>query len=131
MSQKAGSYKSFHMFVKMLASAFSKESDSVYVDILTYSDLEMIKARQLGSMSTNSNSLNTSKASITSSKSPLKRYIILTYAAEFDRVHFPLPLAFQDDSNIDSLKRSIARLRKRLKDQSESSSIDPDKSRLV
>ncbi len=48
ITQKAGSYKKFDIFVKMLASAFSKDSESVFVDLLTYSDLEMLKARKLG-----------------------------------------------------------------------------------
>ncbi len=48
ITQKAGSYKKFDIFVKMLASAFTKDSESVFVDLLTYSDLEMLKARKLG-----------------------------------------------------------------------------------
>ena len=31
-----------------------------------------------------------------SSKTNNKRYLILTYAAEFDRVHYPLPLLHED-----------------------------------
>lgn len=116
ITQKAGSFKKFNVFVKMLASAFSKESESVFADILTYSDLEMLKARKLGSSSAStSHSLNESRSNVM--KSHLKRYLILTYAGEFDRVHYPLPLAFQDDTNIESLKRTIQRLRKRLDEQ--------------
>ena len=103
----------------MLVSAFSKESESVFVDILTYSDLEMLKARKLGSSNnTNASSSAVDRSTASLTKSHLKRYIILTYAGEFDRVHFPLPLAFQDDANVDSLKRTILRLRKRLEEQS-------------
>jgi hypothetical protein len=105
ITHKAGNFKRFGVFVKMLASALSKENDSVFADILSYSDLEMLKARKLG----------VNNSSQQSAKSHLKRYIILTYANEFDRVHFPLPLSYQDDSNIDSLKRIVQRLRKRAK----------------
>ena len=33
-----------------------------------------------------------------------KRYLILTYAAEFDRVHYPLPLIFEDTPDPETLK---------------------------
>ncbi|CAM9878956.1 unnamed protein product, partial [Hapterophycus canaliculatus] len=40
-----------------------------------------------------------------------KRYLILTYAAEYDRVHYPLPLAFVECPTRDQLERTIDRLR--------------------
>lgn len=39
------------------------------------------------------------------------RYLILTYSAEFDRVHYPLPLMFDDSPNSDAMKQTIRRLR--------------------
>ncbi|CAN0429290.1 unnamed protein product, partial [Ectocarpus sp. 13 AM-2016] len=39
------------------------------------------------------------------------RYLILTYAAEYDRVHYPLPLAFVDSPQRQQLERTIDRLR--------------------
>ena len=45
---KAGNFKKFGVFIKMLMSALDKENDSVYVDVLTYSDLEALKARKTG-----------------------------------------------------------------------------------
>ena len=95
----------------MLISAFSKESDSVYVDLLTYNDLEMLKARKTSSTNLSS---STNSLSSATNRSILKRYVILTYAGEFDRVHFPLPLAQEDAPTIDSLKRTIRRLQKQL-----------------
>jgi coiled-coil domain-containing protein 61 len=88
----------------MLCSGFSRDSDSVFVDLLTYADLEMLKARKTGQAASAGNS-------IPSSKTQHKRYIILTYQSEFDRVHYPLPLAFEDIPNTDALKRTIRRLR--------------------
>lgn len=88
----------------MLSSAFVKDSDSVFVDLLTYADLEMLKARKIGGSSSSS-------AASTSSKAQLKRYVILTYQSEFDRVHYPLPLAFEDKPNAEAMKRTIRRLR--------------------
>jgi hypothetical protein len=40
-----------------------------------------------------------------------KRYLILTYAVEFDRVHYPLPLALVQAPTPDVLQRTIRRLR--------------------
>lgn len=40
-----------------------------------------------------------------------KRYLILTYAVEFDRVHYPLPLSFVQTPTLDILQRTIRRLR--------------------
>lgn len=63
------------------------------MDLLTFNDLEILKGRKLGTAPSENNYSN--------SKSNLKRYVILTYAAEFDRVHFPLPLSHEDIPNVD------------------------------
>jgi coiled-coil domain-containing protein 61 len=86
----------------MLCSGFAKEGESVFVDLLTYADLEMLKARKTG---------QSTSGSVSSSKAQHKRYIILTYQNEFDRVHYPLPLAFEETPNTEALKRTIRRLR--------------------
>ncbi|RYH04936.1 hypothetical protein EON65_46065, partial [archaeon] len=115
ITHKAGNFKKFSLFVKMLSSAFQKTNESIFVDLLTFSDLEILKARKTGQ------NMNTSMRSHDSQQSSnhLKRYIILTYTSEFDRVHYPLPLAFEDKPNIPALKRTITRLRNKLKFQSE------------
>jgi coiled-coil domain-containing protein 61 len=81
----------------------------LFIDLLTYSDLESLKAKKTGNTSTISTgaSINTALTS----KSQLKRYIILTYTGEYDRVHYPLPLSFEETPNVDALKRTIRRLR--------------------
>ncbi|CAB1102836.1 unnamed protein product [Ectocarpus sp. CCAP 1310/34] len=90
ITQKTGSAKKFPVFVKMLLDALghdsSSSSGSVFVDLLTYADL--------------GNCHN--------------RYLILTYAAEYDRVHYPLPLAFVDSPQRQQLERTIDRLREEL-----------------
>lgn len=43
-----------------------------------------------------------------------KRYLILTYVVEFDRVHYPLPLAMEDTPTIASQARHIRRLKREL-----------------
>lgn len=108
ITQKAGNFKKFPVFVKMLCSAFSKESESVFVDLLTYNDLEMLKARKSGGSTPLTASTSANPRSL------LKRYVILTYTGEFDRVHFPLPINHEDTPNVDALQRTIRRLRHQL-----------------
>lgn len=48
ITHKAGNFKKFETFVMMLSSAFARDSDTVYVDLLTYNDLEVMKARKVG-----------------------------------------------------------------------------------
>lgn len=51
-------------------------------------DLEMLKARkQKGSLN--------STQSVDKSRMNNKRYMILTYVVEFDKVHYPLPLNYE------------------------------------
>jgi coiled-coil domain-containing protein 61 len=46
ITQKTGNAKKFSVFVKMLLNSLENSSDSVFVDLLTYQDLEMLKARK-------------------------------------------------------------------------------------
>eukprot|EP00775_Hariotina_reticulata_P002480 gene2480-2784_t len=88
ITSKTGNFKKFAVFVRMLQSAVLQQSDSVYIDLLTYQDLEILKAKKQ------------SNASAAGAQQQLpastKRYLILTYASEFDRVHYPLPLLQED-----------------------------------
>jgi hypothetical protein len=52
ITQKTGNYKKFSVFVQMLTSALAQRSESVFVDLLTYTDLEMLKARRAGATPT-------------------------------------------------------------------------------
>ena len=125
ISQKAGSFKKFMMFTRMLASAFIKESESVFIDLLTYADLEMLKAKKSG----NPNVANLNSSSL--NKNHLKRYLILTYQSEFDRVHYPLPLAYEDQPNTESLKRIIRRLRSKNQDKKSHTSQNDSVNKIV
>ena len=103
ITHKTGNYKKFSVFVKMLISSLTTESDSVFIDLLTYADLELLKSRKTGNKSSSAASL--------AAKNNKKRYLILTYAVEFDRVHYPLPLNFEDNPDPHDLKLTIGRLR--------------------
>jgi hypothetical protein len=39
LTKKTGNFKRFYMFVNMLISALNHKSESVFIDLLTYSDL--------------------------------------------------------------------------------------------
>jgi len=94
------------VFVKMLTSAFDMESTAVSLDLLTGEDLDALRqASGLGSKSplTNPASLNRSK-----------RYLILTYQGEFDKVHYPMALSYYEQEDVNELKRAIVRLRDEL-----------------
>ena len=123
ITHKTGNFKKFSVFLKMLVSSLSPAgSDTVFVDLLTYNDLEMLKNRKSSARKQSSSS---------GVKPNNKRYLILTYAVEFDRslctndakralrvrvcrVHYPLPLQFVDQPDSEALQKTIHRLRSEL-----------------
>ena len=100
ISAKTGNYKKFAVFVRMLASAIRQESDSVFVDLLTYSDLETLKNKKAAGRAPLQRTIPPNN----------KRYLILTYAAEFDRVHYPLPLLYEEPT-VEHLQTLVQQLR--------------------
>ena len=77
ITQKTGNYKQFAVFVDMLSAALRQDGDGVNLDVLTYADLQVLKSRK----STSSES----SAPQSTSAANNKRYVILTYASQFDR----------------------------------------------
>lgn len=71
------------------------------IDLLTYADLETLKNQRSGASNT----------SHTSTANSSKRYFILTYISEFERVHYPLSLQFVEEPEPDQLRRTIERMR--------------------
>ena len=104
VTQRTGNSKKFSVFTKMLLSALHQSSESVYVDILTFADLEALRSKAARKAPSTSGS----------SKDNTKRYLILTYAAEFDKVNYPLPLSFVDEPSVQDLKAIVLRLRAEL-----------------
>lgn len=90
----------------MLVSSLSGSSESVIIDLLTCEHLEKLKQRQSG----------TQQNGLSAGQSQTKRYLILTYLVEFDRVHYPLPLSYQASTTDDmkNLKATIHRLNSEL-----------------
>ena len=67
----------------MLEAALGDESESVFVE-LTYADLQALKSRKAGA---------DGACAALPVPTKDKRYVILTYASQYDRVHYPLPLS--------------------------------------
>ncbi|MGH0117968.1 UNVERIFIED_CONTAM: hypothetical protein FKN15_042743 [Acipenser sinensis] len=112
LTRKTGNFKQFAIFCSMLESALTKSSESVTLDLLTYSDLELLRNRKAGLGS----------RPRPSSKSPAlnaKRYLILIYSVEFDRIHYPLPLPYQGKPDPARLQREIRELREELRERGE------------
>jgi hypothetical protein len=106
ITSKTGNFKKFVVFVRMLQSAVLQQSDSVFIDLLTYQDLEILKAKKQSNA--------TAAGAQQQLPASTKRYLILTYASEFDRVHYPLPLLQEDPPDSQRLIAVIHQLRQQL-----------------
>merc|ERR1719410_1859748 len=100
ITSKTGNFKTFDKFCRMIYSALESNNSSVFIDLLTYQDLEILKARKATKSGQEPPSLNATQ------RTKNKRYLILTYVVEFDRVHYPLALKL-DETSIDCNNASI------------------------
>lgn len=108
LTRKTGNFKQFPVFCSMLESAVNKSSESVTLDLLTYSDLELLRNRKAGVV-------GRPRAQTQSPALSAKRYLILIYTVEFDRIHYPLPLPYLGKPDPAELQREIRALRTELK----------------
>jgi hypothetical protein len=108
ISNKAGSYKTFQLFVKMLCSALKKDTSSVFFDIVNANDLLEMKRK------INSN-VDQSQLSENDQKRSTRKYLIISYSNEFENVRYPLPLTLIDDPDSFILLRTIERLKNKIK----------------
>jgi hypothetical protein len=113
---KTGSFKKFGVFVRMLTSAVLQQSDSVFVDLLTCADLELLKAKKAAAAAGDAGQQQQQQLRQLPASLASKRYLILTYASEFDRVHYPLPLLADEQPDPARFKAVIASLRQQLAD---------------
>ncbi|XP_061753753.1 centrosomal protein CCDC61 isoform X2 [Nerophis ophidion] len=107
LTRKTGNYKQFPIFCSMLESAVRKTTDSVTLDLLTYADLELLRNRKAGV-------LGRPRGHPQSSTLTAKRYLILIYTVEFDRIHYPLPLPYVGKPDPAALQKEIRTLRAEL-----------------
>ena len=129
LTAKTGNYKTFDTFVHMLAAALRGNAVSVFVDLLTYADLEALRRLRRGANANGASGagiesvsgagvgapVSSAAAAAPTSTTNSKRYLILTYTGEFDRVHYPLPLSFEAEADAASLRRTCERLRAEIK----------------
>lgn len=118
LTQKSKSFKKFPIFLRMLISAVENTSESVVIDLLTYQELEMFRSSRNPGASGPNQPLNP--------KLLTKRYLILTFSGEFERVHYPLPLAFEEAPDLDSMQKTIVRLRNELDQMKKVSGLEID-----
>ncbi|XP_029029712.1 centrosomal protein CCDC61 isoform X2 [Betta splendens] len=107
LTRKTGNYKQFPIFCSMLESAVRKTSDSVTLDLLTYADLELLRNRKAGVVSRPRGQQQPSALTA-------KRYLILIYTVEFDRIHYPLPLPYVGKPDPAALQKEVRALRAEL-----------------
>ena len=89
----------------MLMTALRKDAqDEIYLDLLTAQDLAMLKARKQNPQGTPA----MSDHSLVDPKQ--KRYLILTLNGEFEKVHYPMPLAFLEEPDVGALRRTFTRM---------------------
>lgn len=107
LTHKTGNFKQFTVFISMLESALSKNSNSVSVDLLTYGDLESLRNQH------HRPGFGTQHIPGAKTRSQLnsKRYLIMTYTVEFDRIHYPLPLPYVGKPDPVQLQETIRKLR--------------------
>jgi len=101
ITRKASSFKKYNVFTKMLLDAMECNGDTncpVSINLHSYEHLEKL-------IQTKSKVSNRAKN---------KRYLILTYEAEYDRVQYPLCLKYTTPSSGEMLKE-LARLRRQVK----------------
>jgi len=110
ITNKAGSPKSFEVFIKMLMSGLANESENVLVDLLSYKDLEMMRNKKTNN--TGGNNLNESSSMNQDLSIINKKYLIISYTNEFEKVHYPLPISFILQPDITYTLRTIERLKK-------------------
>lgn len=81
------------------------DESSVFIDLLTYQDLEILKARKLKAKQKQNDNNNNGESSLNvTQKTKNKRYLILTYVVEFSKVHYPLAVKFDFNSLNDEHK---------------------------
>mmetsp|Transcript_6954 Transcript_6954/g.8368 ORF Transcript_6954/g.8368 Transcript_6954/m.8368 type:complete len:158 (+) Transcript_6954:152-625(+) len=106
ITNKAGNFKKFTVFIKMLMAALNREqTDEVVIDLLTQQDLALIKARKQNPGQQTPQSLDH-----TTVPPEVKRYLILTLNGEFEKVHYPLPLSYLEEPDIATLRRTFQRM---------------------
>ena len=102
ITAKTGHPKKFYVFCRMLRLSLQGKSESVTVDILNPQDILEMKRRSGAQVPETTFSPEQLRA---------RRFLILTEVTEFDRVHYPIPMAFMEQVPPDRLIQTIDRLK--------------------
>ncbi|KAL1488004.1 hypothetical protein ABEB36_015382 [Hypothenemus hampei] len=100
LTQKTGNFKQFDIFVAMIKSGLLHTSECVSLDLLAFEDLELLRSRKV------TKSFNPANSN--------RRYLILTYVVEFDKIRYPLPLEYCGPPDPVILQATIRRLESEL-----------------
>jgi len=103
ITRKTGSFKKFPIFLTMLLSSLEDDDSSRSEGGATLS-LDVLTSAELTSMS-RTKQPNKPQPKV----DPTKRYCILTYKSEYDRVHYPLPCQ-EALVTVEVMKRRFQRL---------------------
>lgn len=109
LTQKTGNYKRFDTFMAMVKSGLLSTSQCVTLDLLTFEDLELLKNKKH-----QVRNFAPSYSSNLSTTSNNRRYLIVTYTVEFDRIHFPLALEYCGPPDPKILQDTIISLEKQV-----------------
>ena len=97
ITSKTGSAKRFNVFCKMILTALKGTSESLQLDLLTHQDIENQQLRKGFNRTTDPIIMK-------------RRYLIMSYMAEFDKVSYPIPINFNESPAPERLKLTIRRL---------------------
>jgi len=98
ITHKTGVYKKFNVFVKMLVSAVKSHSGDQNVEANNLVQLSLLSQQDV--MALKSSQAKSEQSSQTATKKD-KKYMIMTYEGEFEKVHYPLPLAYLEEPEMD------------------------------
>ncbi|XP_044746068.1 centrosomal protein CCDC61-like [Coccinella septempunctata] len=96
LTHKTGNFKQFDIFVTMIKSGLLRTSECVSLDLLTFEDLELLRSRKITKVCGQNNNN--------------RRYLIVTYCVEFDRIRYPIPLEYCGPPDPVVLQATIKRL---------------------
>ncbi|KAH8852604.1 Coiled-coil domain-containing protein [Schistosoma japonicum] len=108
LTKKTGNFKRFDVFCSMIQSALSKRSHFLKLDLLNYEDLNEIRRIKI------LNDCLPPQCPVAVSGN--KRYLILSYITEFDKIHYPIPLISIGYPTPDVYRSIIHKLRVKLFD---------------
>ncbi|KAF5276111.1 hypothetical protein FQR65_LT16478 [Abscondita terminalis] len=103
LTRKTGNFKQFKIFVAMLKSGLLKTSECITLDLFTYKDLESERLRKIKSNIKVKNNVDSNR-----------RYLVVTYSVEFDKIKYPLPLDYCGPPDPSILQATIRKLESEL-----------------